>query len=167
MTDPKDTPGLCDFYTPSLRGMTPWYIVPRKRYYYWTPKGRREDVASGGTKAKTHGHTKAALGARTSPFVSFWYAGTFPAERLEAPDNCVICKSTASLLPAVRADTDPVRKQGASKQGASKQGASKGASTQGQGGPGGEGGHKGKGKQSTTAGREAAAVAAMAGGRGL
>jgi hypothetical protein len=32
-------------------------------------------VESGGRKARTHGHTKAALGARTSPFVSFWYVG--------------------------------------------------------------------------------------------
>jgi len=47
----------------------------RKRYHYWTPRGRRADVASGGRKAKSHGHTNAALGARTSPFISFWYVG--------------------------------------------------------------------------------------------
>lgn len=56
----------------------PFYIVPRKRYNYWTPKGRRADVAAGGSKAKTHGHTNAALGVRTSPFVSFWYCGHMP-----------------------------------------------------------------------------------------
>ena len=45
---------------------------------YWTPRGRRSDVAAGGSKAATHGHTNVALGARTSPFVSFWYVGNVP-----------------------------------------------------------------------------------------
>lgn len=41
----------------------PFYIVPKKRYTYWAPRGLRE---------KKHTHTNADLGERTSPFVSFW-----------------------------------------------------------------------------------------------
>mmetsp|Transcript_38414 Transcript_38414/g.62442 ORF Transcript_38414/g.62442 Transcript_38414/m.62442 type:complete len:409 (+) Transcript_38414:107-1333(+) len=41
------------------------YIVPRKRYVYWTPKGLRP-------KNKLQNHAS-SLGVRTSPFVSFWY----------------------------------------------------------------------------------------------
>lgn len=39
------------------------FLVPPKRYSYWTPKGLR---------SKTQSHASAA-GHRTSPFVSFWY----------------------------------------------------------------------------------------------
>lgn len=41
------------------------FVVPRKRYMYWTPKGLRP-------KDKLQSHVGAA-GVRTSPFVSFWY----------------------------------------------------------------------------------------------
>lgn len=82
-------------------GHEAFYIVPRKRYNYWTPRGRRSDVAAGGAKAKTHGHTNAALGVRTSPFVSFWYCGgAFPAavrRELEPPEGCRLCHSKAEL----------------------------------------------------------------------
>jgi len=97
-----------DYYGAATRGAeSPFYLVPRKRYHYWTPRGRRADVAAGGAKAKTHAHTNAALGARTSPFVSFWYAGGFPATaraRLSPPEGCVLCSSVDALPPAVRAD---------------------------------------------------------------
>jgi len=77
------------------------YLVPRKRYHYWTPKGRRADVAAGGAKAKTHGHTNASLGARTSPFISFWYGGQLPSEvirQARPPDaNCQLCRRTDEL----------------------------------------------------------------------
>ena len=81
-----------------------FYIVPKKRYHYWTPRGRRADVAAGGVKAKTHGHSNAALGIRTSPFVSFWYAGGFPADarrELQSPEGCRVCWQISSLPQAV------------------------------------------------------------------
>lgn len=46
------------------------FLVPPKRYSYWTPKGLR---------SKTQSHASAA-GHRTSPFVSFWYACLGPHE---------------------------------------------------------------------------------------
>jgi hypothetical protein len=64
-----------EYYEDATAAEAPLYIVPHKRYHYWTPRGRRSDVAAGGAKSKTHGHTNAALGTRTSPFVSFWYIG--------------------------------------------------------------------------------------------
>ena len=82
--------------------------MPRKRYPYWTPRGRRADVASGGEKAKSHGHTNAALGVRTSPFVSFWYCGGFPpTARLHKlakrppPDRTMLCWSLDALPAGV------------------------------------------------------------------
>eukprot|EP00965_Chrysotila_dentata_P209544 6185353-Pleurochrysis_carterae.AAC.2 len=94
------------FYSDFMATLRPqFYIVPRKRYYYWTPKGRRTDVLSGGAKAKTHGHTNAALGARTSPFISFWVGGGFPpkvAAKIRAPDACMLCKSLREIPPVVR-----------------------------------------------------------------
>ena len=93
-------------------GHAPFYVVPRKRYHYWTPRGRRADVASGGAKAKSHGHTNAALGARTSPFVSFWYGAAFPPAlraQLPRPDGCVVCLRAEALPPSVLADSDPQR----------------------------------------------------------
>lgn len=57
----------------------PFYIAPKKRYYYWTPKamvkaraankGQAEESAKARRK-RTH---IGALGERTSPFLSFWY----------------------------------------------------------------------------------------------
>lgn len=86
-------------------------LVPTKRYHYWTPRGRRSDVAAGGAKARTHGHTNAALGARTSPFVSFWYAGGFSTallSRLRPPSaTCRLCWSVGELPRGVLADDDP------------------------------------------------------------
>lgn len=90
-----------------------FYLVPLKRYYYWTPKGRRKDIAGGGAKKHTHGHTNAALGARTSPFVSFWYCGGFPsalASRLRAPEGIRIYRSLVELPVAVRAGAVDPRK---------------------------------------------------------
>ena len=92
------------YFAAATRGSLQFFLVPRKRYHYWTPKGRRADVAAGGAKRKTHGHTKAALGARTSPFVSFWYGGGFPQrvlDRLRPPDSCRLCWSAAELPPGV------------------------------------------------------------------
>ena len=74
-----------DYYKDATEEPSPtpvFYLVPTRRYHYWTPKGRRADVQAGGAKAKTHGHTNAALGARTSPFVSFWYCGGIPSGEL-------------------------------------------------------------------------------------
>ncbi len=96
-----------DYYAPLTQAEQPFYLAPRKRYHYWTPRGRRADVAAGGAKARTHGHTNAALGARTSPFVSFWYAGRFPPParaRLAPPEGCLLCWSLDALPAAVRAD---------------------------------------------------------------
>ena len=101
-----------DYYAPATRAQSPFYVVPRKRYHYWTPRGRRADVASGGAKAKTHGHTNAALGVRTSPFVSFWYGAAFPPAlraQLPRPDGCVVCMRAEALPPGVLADSDPQR----------------------------------------------------------
>jgi hypothetical protein len=57
----------------------PFYVAPKKRYYYWTPKamvkaraankGQAEESAKARRK-RTH---IGALGERTSPFLSFWY----------------------------------------------------------------------------------------------
>jgi hypothetical protein len=57
----------------------PFYVAPKKRYYYWTPKalvkaraankGENEESAKARRK-RTH---IGALGERTSPFLSFWY----------------------------------------------------------------------------------------------
>lgn len=85
------------------------YLVPHKRYNYWTPRGRRSDLAAGGAKSKTHGHTNAALGVRTSPFVSFWYVGGLSAAaraqlRRLKPDGepgVRVCWSAADLPPQV------------------------------------------------------------------
>jgi hypothetical protein len=101
-----------EYYLPSLMSsrpeaaapLQPFYVVPRKRYNYWTPKGRRADISSGGVKAKTHGHTNAALGARTSPFISFWYCGGLPKALLKstcAPDGCVLCWNSRQLPAGV------------------------------------------------------------------
>ena len=90
---------------PTAAGTDAFYIAPRKRYHYWTPKGRRSDVSGGGAKAKTHGHTNAALGARTSPFVSFWYCGGFAPKtrkKLTPPEGCVLAWSVEALPPGVR-----------------------------------------------------------------
>ena len=93
---------------PTADGSDAFYLAPRKRYHYWTPKGRRADVSAGGAKAKTHGHTSAALGARTSPFVSFWYCGGIKPKlrkRLAArplPDGCALCWGVNALPPGVR-----------------------------------------------------------------
>ncbi|KAL1528027.1 hypothetical protein AB1Y20_009396 [Prymnesium parvum] len=86
-------------------GSAPFFIVPRKRYHYWTPRGRRADVSAGGAKSKTHGHTNAALGVRTSPFVSFWYCGGISPKvktKLSPPDGCVLAWSQDSLPPGVQ-----------------------------------------------------------------
>lgn len=82
-----------------------YYVWPTKRYHYWTPKGRRTDVASGGAKAKTHGHTNAALGARTSPFVSFWYGGGLPhgvaSGDVTPAESCRMCSHREDLPRSV------------------------------------------------------------------
>lgn len=83
----------------------PFFVVPRKRYHYWTPRGRRADISSGGAKAKTHGHTNAALGIRTSPYVSFWYCGGISPKTLRkfaVPKACMLCYDVPSLPPGVR-----------------------------------------------------------------
>jgi len=57
----------------------PFYIAPKKRYYYWTPKAMVKARAA--NKSQTEESAKArrkrthmgALGERTSPFLSFWY----------------------------------------------------------------------------------------------
>lgn len=101
-------------FRPALEGGCgeSFYLVPIKRYYYWTPKGRRRDITGDGAKKHTHGHTNAALGARTSPFVSFWYCGGFPKElaaRIKPPEGMRMCRSIDELPQAVLAETDPRR----------------------------------------------------------
>ena len=83
-----------------------FFLVPASRYHYWTPKGRRSDLLSGGAKAKTHGHTNAALGVRTSPFVSFWYAGggwprSALSDALQLPEGCRVIRHRSALPPSV------------------------------------------------------------------
>jgi len=48
----------------------PVFVCPHKRYNYWTPKAMRT-----GDKVQSH---SSALGTRTSPFLSFWYADAAP-----------------------------------------------------------------------------------------
>ena len=94
-----------EYFATATRGARLFYVVPLKRYHYWTPRGRRADVVAGGSKAKTHGHSNASLGVRTSPFVSFWYVGGCPREvrdALRAPEGCRLCQALADLPPAVR-----------------------------------------------------------------
>ena len=47
------------------------FLVPKKRYNYWTPKGLR------GSRSVQSQHTGAG-GYRTSPFISFWYIDLSP-----------------------------------------------------------------------------------------
>eukprot|EP01066_Platyproteum_vivax_P010463 Platyproteum_vivax@DN4680_c0_g1_i1.p1 len=49
------------------------YIVPKKRYAFWTPKHLAR---------KKHTHT-GPLGERTSPFVSMWFVGNLEEKSLE------------------------------------------------------------------------------------
>ena len=56
----------------------PFYIAPKKRYYYWTPKAMVKARAAKGqseesAKARRKRTHIGALGERTSPFLSFWY----------------------------------------------------------------------------------------------
>jgi len=86
-------------------GSKVFFLAPRKRYHYWTPRGRRTDLASGGSKAKTHGHTNAALGARTSPYISFWAGGGFPEALLSSlrpPEGCMLAWSLSGLPSGMR-----------------------------------------------------------------
>jgi hypothetical protein len=46
------------------------FVCPKKRYFYWTPKGLREQSA-------TQSHAS-QFGNRTSPFISFWYVSVSP-----------------------------------------------------------------------------------------
>uniref|UniRef100_A0A6U5M4J8 Uncharacterized protein n=1 Tax=Calcidiscus leptoporus TaxID=127549 RepID=A0A6U5M4J8_9EUKA len=101
------------YYSESLPALKPaFYIVPRKRYHYWTPRGRRSDIVGSGPKARTHGHTNAALGARTSPFISFWVGGGFPPSLVSklfrrAPEGCMLFRRLEDLPAAVRANGAP------------------------------------------------------------
>ena len=54
-----------DYYDRATADEQPMYVVPRKRYHYWTPKV---------LKRGKHTHS-GTLGERTSPFVSFWHMG--------------------------------------------------------------------------------------------
>ena len=99
------------YFDHTVRGMERGlvFVAPRKRYHYWTPRGRRVDVASGGSKAKSHGHTNASLGIRTSPFVSFWFGGGFPrglVASVRAPPNCILSRQISGLPNGVLADED-------------------------------------------------------------
>ncbi|CAJ1366206.1 unnamed protein product, partial [Effrenium voratum] len=47
------------------------YLCPRKRYFYWTPKGLRD-------RGKVQSQHAGSAGNRTSPFVSFWYLDLKP-----------------------------------------------------------------------------------------
>lgn len=77
------------------------YLYPRKRYTYWTPRG--------GLRSKKQAHSS-ALGNRTSPFISFWYAALGPhaaavlaALRKEGGDaRLQVATSLAQLPPAMR-----------------------------------------------------------------
>ena len=92
-----------DYFEAAVNGQHCAFILPKKRYHYWTPRGRRADIAAGGTKARTHSHTNAALGARTSPFVSMWYCGGLPEAvrgKLQPPEECSLFWTRASL-PAI------------------------------------------------------------------
>lgn len=56
----------------------PFYVAPKKRYYYWTPKAMIKARAAKGQseesiKARRKRTHIGALGERTSPFLSFWY----------------------------------------------------------------------------------------------
>ena len=52
------------YYAAEL-GAAQLFVVPRKRYPYWTPRGRRADVASGGEKARRTGtRTRRSASAR-------------------------------------------------------------------------------------------------------
>lgn len=56
----------------------PFYVAPKKRYYYWTPKAMiKARAAKSGMEESVKARRKrthiGALGERTSPFLSFWY----------------------------------------------------------------------------------------------
>jgi hypothetical protein len=52
------------------------FLVPKKRYHYWVPKGLRSKDRQG-----KEGHVS-TLGIRTSPFISFWFTRGLKAEDL-------------------------------------------------------------------------------------
>ncbi|CAE7857617.1 EEF1AKMT3 [Symbiodinium sp. KB8] len=62
-----------DFYDDALGGTSQsvLYLCPRKRYFYWTPKGLR-------TRSKVQSQHAGEGGNRTSPFISFWYIDLSP-----------------------------------------------------------------------------------------
>ena len=81
----RRVPGSASAGPGSSRKQTlPFYVVPDKRYYYWTPKAlvakRRDAQASSAQAAESASarkkkHHVGRLGERTSPFQSFWYVG--------------------------------------------------------------------------------------------
>jgi hypothetical protein len=52
------------------------FLVPKKRYHYWVPKGLRSK-----DRQSKEGHVS-TLGIRTSPFISFWFTRGLKAEDL-------------------------------------------------------------------------------------
>eukprot|EP00435_Cladocopium_sp_Y103_P038152 s3009_g10.t1 len=64
-----------DFYEEALGGVAMakkvLYLCPRKRYFYWTPKGLRK-------RGKVQTQHAGAGGNRTSPFISFWFLDLAP-----------------------------------------------------------------------------------------
>lgn len=103
------------FSSPTVAGEVkaikqPYFLCPRKRYQYWTPKSMRP-------KEKVQSHSS-TLGHRTSPFISFWYVMLEPTCRqseigvLSPAPACssspcgrpppLFCRSVAELPSAVR-----------------------------------------------------------------
>jgi hypothetical protein len=79
------------------------FIVPRKRYLYTTPYGRRQQKSS----------------KYTSPFPTFWYywPGKISIKvntgnsALASNDRVVYCKQSQFLPPEAMSDNDPNKKR--------------------------------------------------------
>ncbi|CAG9467197.1 unnamed protein product [Pedinophyceae sp. YPF-701] len=85
-----------------------FYLAPRKRYYYWTPKALKRGKS-------THG---GSLGERTSPFISFWYicmqdhakdiTNWFQSKQgIEKKRRIVAARKAGTTTTSADADADP------------------------------------------------------------
>ena len=98
-----------DYYDRATAGEQPMYVVPRKRYHYWTPKA---------LKRGKHTHS-GTLGERTSPFVSFWHMGMkgHRAAVIKAfgaaprgQERCTLARDRRAIPPGVMDVNDPHRR---------------------------------------------------------
>eukprot|EP00300_Choanocystis_sp_HF-7_P012902 c18082_g1_i1.p1 GENE.c18082_g1_i1~~c18082_g1_i1.p1 ORF type:complete len:350 (+),score=70.72 c18082_g1_i1:38-1087(+) len=106
-----------DYYQPIVGKSGVFYLVPKQRYQYWSPKHLRRD--------KKLTHTVSSLGCRTSPFVSFWHVSLagLPSksvrgckEALATVTDCAVVPAVSALPDNARDSNDPLRRKKRKKQ---------------------------------------------------